>query len=35
MGQRGHSESMGIMIFSTGKEMKIINWELVFLYTVE
>jgi len=25
----------GIMIFSTGKEMKITNWERVFLYTVE
>jgi len=30
VGQRGHSKSGGIMIFSTGKEMKIINWGQVF-----
>ena len=29
MGQRG-TVRVGIMIFSTGKEMKIINWEQVF-----
>jgi len=34
VGQRGHSKSRGL-IFSMGKEMKIINWEQVFLYTVE
>ena len=33
MGQRGHSKSMGIINFSTGKEMKIINWERVFFCT--
>ena len=35
MGQRGHSKSRGLLFFSMGKEMKIINWEQVFLYTVE
>jgi exonuclease III len=32
---KGGTARAGDMIFSTGKEMKIINWEQVFLYTVE
>ena len=35
MGQRGHSKLRGLRFFSTGKEMKIINWEHVLLCTVE
>jgi len=32
---KGGTVRAGIMIFSTGKEIKIINWEQVSLYTVE
>jgi len=32
---KGGTVRAGLMIFSTGKEMKIINWERVLLYTVE
>ena len=35
MGQRGHSKSRGILIFSMEKEMKIINLEQDFLYITE
>ena len=34
MGQWGHGKSMGL-IFSMEKEMKIISWEQVFLYTTD
>jgi hypothetical protein len=27
VGQRGHSKSRGNIVFSIGKEMKIISWE--------
>jgi len=32
---KGGTVRAGIMIFSMGKERKIINWERVFLYNVE
>ena len=33
MEQRGHSKSRGLRFFSTGKEMKIINWkQFVFVH---
>ena len=35
MGKRGHSKSMGTIVSSMGKEMKIISWEQGFLYITE
>ena len=35
LGDKGPWKEKGIIIFSVGKEMKIINWEQDFLYTTE